>query len=168
MSEKTETAQAIAANKAVEIHYTLTNKDGETVDSSFGQTPLAYIQGTESLVPGLEKHLEGKEVGANITVSITPEEGYGERNEDLMQAVPLDVFQFDGEIEVGMRFEAETGNGIDLVTVTEVDDNTVTVDGNHPLAGQTLNFVVQVMSIRDATKEELEHGHIHGEGGCGH
>jgi FKBP-type peptidyl-prolyl cis-trans isomerase SlyD len=78
------------------------------------------------------------------------------------------VFQFDGEIEVGMRFEAETANGIDLVTVIEVDDKTVTVDGNHPLAGQTLNFVVQVMSIRDATKEELEHGHIHGEGGCEH
>ncbi len=160
--------QTITANKAVEIHYTLTNKNGETVDSSFGQAPLAYIHGTESLVPGLEKHLEGKKAGDSITVSITPEEGYGERNEHLTQAVPREVFQFDGEIEVGMRFEAETANGTDLVTVIDVSDDTITVDGNHPLAGQTLNFVVQVMSIRDATKEELEHGHVHGAGGCGH
>jgi len=160
--------QKIEANKAVEIHYTLTNDAGETVDSSRGEAALPYIHGNENLVPGLEKELEGKKVGDKIKTSIAPADGYGERNPALTQAVPRDVFQFDGEIEVGMRFEAEAEHGIELVTVIAVDKDTVTIDANHPLAGETLNFDVEVVSIRDATSEELEHGHVHGEGGCGH
>ncbi|WP_038247122.1 FKBP-type peptidyl-prolyl cis-trans isomerase [Ghiorsea bivora] len=159
---------SIAANKAVEIHYTLTNDKGETVDSSRGEAPLPYIHGMENLVPGLEKELEGKKVGDVIKTSVAPAEGYGERNPELTQAVPRDVFQFDGDIEVGMRFEAEAEHGVELVTVVAVDDKVVTIDANHPLAGETLNFDVEILSIRDATSEELEHGHVHGEGGCGH
>ena len=162
------TESTVSANKAVEIHYTLTNDAGETVDSSRGQAPLPYIHGMENLVPGLEKALEGKKVGDVIQVSVAPAEGYGERNPALTQAVPRELFQFDGDIEVGMRFQAETEHGIELVTVVAADDNSVTIDANHPLAGETLNFDVEIMSIREATSEELDHGHVHGEGGCGH
>jgi FKBP-type peptidyl-prolyl cis-trans isomerase SlyD len=161
-------SDTVTANKAVEIHYTLTNNTGETVDSSQGAAPLPYIHGMENLVPGLEKELEGKKVGDKIKTSITPAEGYGERNPELTQTVPREVFQFDGDIEVGMRFEAEAEHGIELVTVIAVDDKAVTIDANHPLAGETLNFEVEIMSVREATSEELEHGHVHGEGGCGH
>jgi len=162
------TQETVADFKAVEIHYTLTNNEGEVVDSSRDVEPLPYIHGTESLVPGLEKSLAGKAVGDKITVSIAPEDGYGQVNPNLTQAIPRNLFEFDGDIEVGMRFEAEAENGIELVTVIGVDENSVTIDANHPLAGETLNFDVEIMSIRDATAEELEHGHVHGAGGCGH
>lgn len=160
--------QTVSDHKAVEIHYTLKNDKGEVVDTSEGQDPLPYIHGTESLVPGLEKELEGKKVGDKIEVSIPPSEGYGEVDPALTQTIPRELFEFDGEIEVGMRFEAEAENGIELVTVVAVDDNNIVIDANHPLAGQTLHFHVEVVSVRDATSEELEHGHVHGEGGCGH
>jgi len=161
-------SKTITAHKAVEIHYTLTNDAGEVVDSSLDVEPLPYIHGTESLVPGLEKALDGKAVGDKIVVSVSPEDGYGEVTPELTQVVPRELFEFDGDIEVGMRFEAEAENGIELVTVIAVDEKAVTIDANHPLAGQTLNFDVEVISVRDATSEELEHGHVHGAGGCGH
>ena len=162
------TKNTVADFKAVAIHYTLTNHEGAVVDSSRDVEPLPYIHGTESLVPGLEKALEGKAVGDKIEVSVAPEDGYGENNPNLTQTIPRDLFEFDGEIEVGMRFEAEAENGIELVTVIGVDESSVTIDANHPLAGETLNFDVEIMSIREATAEELEHGHVHGAGGCGH
>ncbi len=158
----------VADFKAVEIHYTLTNNAGEVVDSSIDLEPLPYIHGTESLVPGLEKELAGKAVGDKIVVSVSPAEGYGEVNPEMTQAIPRELFEFDGDIEIGMRFEAEAENGVELVTVIGLDDNTITIDANHPLAGETLNFDVEIISIREATAEELEHGHIHTEGGCGH
>jgi FKBP-type peptidyl-prolyl cis-trans isomerase SlyD len=158
----------IAANMAVEIHYTLTDGAGETVDSSRDAEPLPYIHGTEALVEGLEKELDGKSVGDKIKTSVSPAEGYGEVNPELTQSVPRELFQFDGDIEIGMRFEAEAENGVELVTVIGLDDKTITIDANHPLAGETLNFDVEIISIREATSEELEHGHVHGAGGCGH
>lgn len=161
-------SDTISQYKAVEIHYTLKDDAGEIVDTSKGEDPLPYIHGMDILVPGLEKELEGKKVGDNIKVSVSPEEGYGELRPELTQAIPRELFEVDGDIEVGMRFEAEAENGIELVTVIGVDDKTVTIDANHPLAGQTLHFDVDVVSIREATSEEIEHGHIHGEGGCGH
>jgi len=161
-------SDTIAANKAVDIHYTLTNGAGEELDSSRNQTPLPYIHGTEALVPGLEKELEGKAVGDKIVCSVAPAEGYGEINPELTQTVARDLFQFDGDIEIGMRFEAEAEHGIELVTVIGLDETNITIDANHPLAGETLNFDVEIMAIRDATSEELEHGHVHGAGGCGH
>lgn len=156
----------VATNKAVTIHYTLTNQAGDIVDSSRDGDPLAYIHGIGSLVPGLEKELEGKGVGDNVTVTVQPEDGYGHKTPELIQVVPKEAFHFDGEIEVGMRFQAETDHGIELVEVIAVDDESVTVDANHPLAGEALNFDVDVVDVRDATAEEIEHGHIHGEGGC--
>lgn len=156
----------VSANKAVTIHYTLTNPNGDVIDSSRDGEPLAYIHGIGALVPGLERELEGKAAGDNVTVSLAPEDGYGERSEQLIQSVPKELFKMDGDIEVGMRFHAEAEHGIELVEVVAVDDDTVTIDANHPLAGQTLNFDVDIVDVRDATKEEIEHGHIHDEGGC--
>jgi len=158
----------VAEKKAVTIHYTLTNKAGDVVDSSRDGEPLPYIHGIGALVPGLESELEGKSAGDNVAVTVQPEEGYGHKVPELIQSVAREVFQFDGDIEVGMRFQAETDHGIELVEVISVDDETVTVDANHPLAGETLNFDVDVVEVRDATDEEVEHGHIHSEGGCQH
>jgi len=161
-------SNTITAHKAVDIHYILTNQAGEEIDSSLREEPLPYIHGTEALVPGLEKELEGKTVGDKIVVSVAPAEGYGEINPDFKQTVKRDLFQFEGEIEIGMRFEAEAEHGIELVTVVGLDEEHIIIDANHPLAGETLNFDVEIMAIRDATAEELEHGHVHGAGGCGH
>lgn len=158
----------VATNKAVTIHYTLTNQTGDVVDSSRDGDPLAYIHGVGALVPGLEKELEGKTAGDSIAVTVQPDDGYGQKTPELIQSVPKEAFAFDGEIEVGMRFEAETDHGIELVEVIEVDEESVTIDANHPLAGETLNFDVNVVDVRNATDEELEHGHIHAEGGCQH
>ena len=158
----------VATNKAITIHYTLTNQAGDVVDSSRDGDPLAYIHGIGALVPGLEKELEGKSAGDSVAVTVQPDDGYGHKTSELIQSVAKEAFAFDGEIEVGMRFEAETDHGIELVEVIEVDDETVTIDANHPLAGEALNFDVNVMDVRDATDEELEHGHIHAEGGCQH
>lgn len=156
----------VSENRAVTIHYTLTNPNGDVIDSSRDGEPLAYIHGIGALVPGLEKELEGKSAGDNVAVTVQPEEGYGEKSDQLIQALPKELFKIDGEIEVGMRFHAEAEHGVELVEVVAVGDDTVTIDANHPLAGETLNFDVDVVDVRDATKEEIEHGHIHGEGGC--
>jgi len=158
----------VATNKAVTIHYTLTNQAGDVVDSSRDGEPLAYIHGIGALVSGLESELDGKAIGDNVTVTVQPEDGYGHKTPELIQSVPKEAFQFDGDIEVGMRFQAETDHGVELVEVVAVDDSTVTVDANHPLAGETLNFDVEIVAVRDATAEEVEHGHIHAEGGCQH
>ena len=158
----------IADNKIVLIHYTLTNLDGEVMDSSAGAEPLAYLHGKGNIVPGLEKELVGKQAGDKINVEVSPEEGYGEINEELIQEVDRAAFDGVDSIEVGMRFMAQTAWGQQPVVVTAVSEETVTVDGNHPLANQTLKFDVEVMEVRDASEEELEHGHAHGEGGHQH
>ncbi|SEQ14395.1 FKBP-type peptidyl-prolyl cis-trans isomerase SlyD [Amphritea atlantica] len=158
----------IADKKIVLIHYTLKNLDDEVMDSSEGAEPLAYLHGTGSIVPGLEKELAGKKAGDKINVEVAPEEGYGELNPELIQEVDRAAFEGVDNIEVGMRFMAQTAWGQQPVVVTAVSDETVVVDGNHPLADQTLKFDVEVVEVRDATEEELEHGHAHGEGGHHH
>lgn len=158
----------IAKNRVAFIDYTLTNNDGEVIDSSAGGEPLAYLHGAQNIIPGLENALEGKAVGDQLQVKVSPEEGYGERNDQMVQAVPRELLANIENVEVGMQLQAETDAGIQVVTVAAVDDETITVDGNHPLAGQELNFDVTVRDIRDATEEELEHGHVHSPDGCGH
>ncbi|ATX81752.1 FKBP-type peptidyl-prolyl cis-trans isomerase SlyD [Mariprofundus ferrinatatus] len=137
----------ISANSPVTIHYTLTLPNGDIVESSCGGDPLSYIHGTDALVAGLERALEGKSAGDRIAISVNPEDGYGERRDDLIQTIPRNIFQFDGKIENGMRFQADTGSGIELVTVISVDEENITVDGNHPMAGETLNFVVDIVEV---------------------
>ena len=158
----------IAADNVVLIHYTLKDDAGEVLDSSAGGEPLAYIQGHGNLVPGLEKALEGKKDGDALVVTLSPDEGYGKRNEALVQRVPKRSLQGSGEIRKGMQFQAQTEEGLRVFTVTAVVGDMVALDGNHPLADQTLHFDVEVVSVRAATAEELEHGHVHGAGGHHH
>jgi FKBP-type peptidyl-prolyl cis-trans isomerase SlyD len=158
----------IAHEKVVSIHYTLTNKEGTVLDSSSGSDPLAYLHGFGNIIPGLENALEGKATGDKLSVTVEPEQGYGARDERLVQAVPRSAFKGVEELSPGMQFQAQGPQGTRLVVVTQVADDEVTVDANHPLAGQTLHFDVEVSEVRDATAEELEHGHVHGPGGHHH
>ena len=154
----------IADHKVVSIHYTLKNNDGEVLDASDKDSPLSYVHGTGSIIPGLEKQLTGKSAGDKLKVSVGPSEAYGDRSETLIQQLPREVFQGVDKVEEGMQFQAQSENGATLITVTKVEGDQVTVDGNHPLAGETLNFDVEVESVRDATAEEVDHGHVHTDG----
>ena len=157
----------VAANKVVKMHYSVLDNNKNTIDNSFDGEPLVFIVGTGFLIPGLENALLGKEAGDTFSVTVEPEQGYGERHDDLMQALPKSMFE-GMEIEVGMQFRATTDAGDQSVMIIEIQDEDVIVDGNHPLSGITLHFDVEVLEVRDATEEELAHGHVHGEGGCGH
>ena len=151
----------IAKDKVVSIDYTLRNADGEVLETSDGREPLTYLHGRGGLLPGLEKELTGKAIGEEFQVGLSPAEAYGERDESLVGKVPRDQFQPGTELKPGMQFQAQTSKGKRILTVTQVTDDLVEVDGNHPLAGQSLNFDVKVVSIRVATAEEVEHGHVH-------
>jgi FKBP-type peptidyl-prolyl cis-trans isomerase SlyD len=158
----------IKENSVVSFHYTLTGKDGQVIDSSEGNQPLTYLHGVGQIVPGLENALLGKLAGDKMDVEVSAEEGYGEHHEFMVQQVPREAFQGVDDIEPGMQFQAQTPQGAMTVTVTAADETTVTVDGNHPLAGQPLFFAVEIVSVRDASEEEITHGHVHGEGGHHH
>lgn len=158
----------IAAHRVVHIHYTLTDDGGMVLDSSAGGDPLVYLHGVGNLVPGLEKALEGKQRGDKVSVTVPPEEGYGPRDESLVQQVPRRAFKGLRELKPGMRLHAESAHGPGLVSVVAVTGDLVTVDGNHALAGQRLNFQVEIAQVREATAEEVLHGHVHGAGGHSH
>ncbi len=164
----------IEKNVVVSLAYQVKLEDGAVVDQSTVDAPLDYLHGHNNLISGLEKELEGKVAGDKFTATIAPEDAYGEHSDALVQRVPANVFQGVDELEVGMRFLADTDQGPIPVEITEVDGDEVVVDGNHMLAGQTLTFDVEVVATREATAEELAHGHVHGahghdhdhEGGC--
>lgn len=158
----------IAKDRVVSLSYTLTDSEGTVLDSSTDTGPLSYLHGNGNIIVGLEKALDGKNEGDAFKVTVPAAEAYGERDESLVVNVPRDRFQGVADIQAGMQFEAETAEGSRLVTVTKVSPEMVTVDANHSLAGMDLNFDVSVVAIRDATAEELEHGHPHVEHqGCG-
>ncbi|HEY8403973.1 MAG TPA: peptidylprolyl isomerase [Flavobacteriales bacterium] len=158
----------ITKDKVVAIHYTLRNNAGIVIDTSEGKDPLYYLHGNGNLIPGMEEGLEGKSKGDKFELKISPEKGYGHRNLDAIQQVPLAAFN-GAEVRVGMQFQASGDQGYPIiVTVTAVEGDTVTVDANHPLAGEELNFNVEVMEVREATSDELAHGHVHGPGGHHH
>ena len=158
----------IENNAAVLLAYTLTDADGEELDKSTSDEPFAYLHGSHGIIPGLENALTGKAVGDAFTVTIEPEDGYGERNDALVSEVSRDLFQGVDELEVGMAFHGESDQGPQMVVITAVDGDTVTVDANPPLAGMQLTFDVEVLDVREATEEELTHGHVHGPGGHQH
>ncbi|MEM7168402.1 MAG: peptidylprolyl isomerase [Planctomycetota bacterium] len=157
----------IADGQIVSIHYTLTLDGGEQVDSSRGGDALDYLHGHGNIVPGLESELNGRKVGDKVNVVVDPEAGYGPRRDDAVHEVPLE--QLPADVKVGSQLQAQTETGQTLmVHVTEVREDVAVVDFNHPLAGKQLRFDVEVMGIREATAEELDHGHAHGPGGHEH
>jgi len=154
----------IDAKKAVTFHYSLRDDEGTVLDSSEGGEPLTYLHGEGNIVPGLEKALVGKQAGDEVKATVPPEEGYGQRSDDNIRNVPRRRLP-EGKIAPGMRMRLQTEDGPISALVTAVQGDYVTIDGNHPLAGMTLHFDVKVVEVRDATAQELEHGHVHGPGG---
>ncbi|HEV7299049.1 MAG TPA: peptidylprolyl isomerase [Tepidisphaeraceae bacterium] len=158
----------VAKNTVVSIDYTLTNDAGDVLDTSQGGQPLVYLHGNGGLIPGMERGLEGRAIGDAFKLQVAPGEGYGEKRQELIQPVPRKMFSGATDIKPGMQFQAKTEEGPQVVTVVAVDDENITIDANHPLAGQTLNFDVKVVDVRAATPEEVQHGHVHGPGGHQH
>jgi FKBP-type peptidyl-prolyl cis-trans isomerase SlyD len=161
----------IADKSVVFMHYTLTDDQGQTIDTSAGREPMPYLHGANNIVPGLEKALTGKSAGETVKVSVPCEEGYGPVVPEAIQTIPVDAFAgVEEEIKPGMQFQANGPEGqVQVITIQEVRDDGIVVDGNHPLAGKTLHFEVEVTEVREATEVELEHGHPHMEGGsCEH
>ena len=151
----------ISENKVVSFHYTLTNDNGDVLDTSDGRDPLAYIQGKGHIISGLEDEMLEKNVGDKFTVTIPPEKAYGLRDDTLIDQVPKNIFEGIDDIQIGMQFQAKTPQGVQLITVVGITDDSVKIDGNHPLAGEQLTFHVEITQVREATPEELEHGHVH-------
>jgi FKBP-type peptidyl-prolyl cis-trans isomerase SlyD len=152
----------IGDNLVVSMNYTLTDNEGEVLDSSAGAEPLVYLHGAGNIIPGLEQALVGKVSGDSLKVRVAPADGYGEVREDMLQVVPREAFQGVDEIEPGMGFQTQAPDGTEQrIVVKSVEGDNVTVDANHPLAGVELNFDVQIVAVRDASEEELAHGHAH-------
>jgi FKBP-type peptidyl-prolyl cis-trans isomerase SlyD len=156
----------ITANKVVSLSYTLRDDDGEVIDQSEDGSPLLYLHGAQNIVPGLEEQLEGVAEGESVNATVSPEKGYGPRE---AQEVPRNLFPADAELAAGMQVVAHDDEGRQIpFFITGITEDTITVDPNHPLAGETLHFEVTVDSLRDATEEEIAHGHPHGPGGHHH
>ena len=149
-----------AQPRVVSIHYQLTNLDGDVLDSSLGGTPLSYLEGAENIIPGLEEALKELSTGDKVQVVIDPEYAYGLRKEELIQDIPIEDFEGVEKVETGMQFQMSTESGPHLVTVTQVQGKIATIDANHPLAGETLNFEVEVMETRQASSDEVDQGYV--------
>lgn len=158
----------IAKNRVVSFHYTLKNAEGAVLDASGARGPMSYLHGKNNLIPGLEQALEGKAAGDRLEVTVAPEQAYGQRSDALVQIVPRAKFGGDAELAPGMQVRATGPQGARLVTVVRVERDFVTVDANHPLAGITLHFSVEIAEVRKATQEEIAHGHVHGPGAHHH
>ena len=155
----------IGKHSVVSIHYTLKDDDGQVMDTSEGREPLAYLHGENNLIPGLESELQGKTAGAKFQATIEPKDAYGEINDDFIQTINKQMFQGVDDIQPGMTFVAQGDGGQQRqVRVVEVEGDDVTIDANHPMAGKTLHFDVEVVEVREATPQEVEHGHVHAHG----
>jgi FKBP-type peptidyl-prolyl cis-trans isomerase SlyD len=153
---------SIGNNLVVSMHYTLTDNDGEVLDSSEGSEPLAYLHGAGNIISGLENALAGKVEGDSLQVKVEPAEGYGEVIPELIQPVDIAAFHGVESVEVGMAFEAEGQDGsVERIVVKKVEGDEITIDANHPLAGVVLNFDVQIVEVREASEEEIAHNHVH-------
>jgi FKBP-type peptidyl-prolyl cis-trans isomerase SlyD len=158
--------ESVADGKVVSIHYTLKDGEGVVLDSSAGSDPLTYLHGADNIVPGLERELAGKQVGDKFVAVVGPEDGYGTRSGPGPQPIPRSAFPEDAPVQPGMQFGARGPSGdVMALWVVAVEEEQVFVDNNHPLAGVTLHFDIEVSAIRTATDEEMEHGHPHGADG---
>ncbi|AWB67053.1 peptidylprolyl isomerase [Saccharobesus litoralis] len=154
----------IANNSVVTLHYLVKDKEGTDIDSSFDGEPLVFLQGQGFLIKGLEEALTDRQAGEKFSVAVDAENAYGERHDGFVQEVPLSMFEgFEDQIHIGMQLRASTDGGEQTVIVVDVAEDTVTVDGNHPLAGIDLEFDVEIVDVRAATEEEIKHGHVHQE-----
>ena len=159
----------VVKHKAVSIDYVLKYDDGQVLDQSESGAPLWYLHGVGNIIPGLEAAMEGRAAGDEFQVSIAPVDAYGERDDGLCQTVSLDSFEGVDDLEIGMQFRVKTENEMEMiVSVIEISDESVTLDGNHALAGETLHFDVTVREVREATQEEIDHGHVHRPGDHAH
>ena len=158
----------IAKNNVVVMHYAVSDSEGTLIDSSYEDKPMAIIQGTGYLIPGLDDALIDHQAGDKFEVAVACEQAYGERHDDYVQTVPREVLAGVEDLALGTQLRATTDDGEQTVIVIDVQDDVITVDGNHPLSGLDLSFDVEIIEVREATSEELEHGHVHSEGGCGH
>ena len=158
----------VGKNTVVSINYTLKDKAGQVLDSSEGRSPLVYLHGVGQLIPGLENELEGESVGTNKQVVITPEDAYGHRQDDLLHVVSKGGFTGEEEMFEGMQVQLETDNGPAIAVIAKIDGDEVTLDLNHPLAGEELHFDVSIVELREASADEISHGHAHGPGGHQH
>lgn len=160
----------IAENTVVTLNYTLLNSDGMLLDTSDGREPLVYLHGVGALIPGLESELTGKVAGDKLIVVVAPEHGYGDRSPDNVKIVPKSGFNAEGDeqLEIGMQVQLNTQEGQVIALVTDIQGEDVTLDTNHPLAGMTLHFDIDILDIRKATQDEIDHGHVHGPGGHHH
>ena len=158
----------IAENKVVVLHYAVSDSEDTLIDSSYDHKPLSIIQGTGYLIPGLEEALTDHIAGDKFEVAVEAEQAYGQRFDEYVQTVPKNMFAGVEDLDVGTQLRATTDDGEQTVIVIDVQEDEITVDGNHPLAGFDLKFDVEILEVRDATADELAHGHVHGEGGCGH
>lgn len=158
----------VSTNSVVSLDYTLKNNAGEVLDSSQGRAPLVYLHGVGALIPGLENEIDGMEVGQAKTVTVQPELAYGVKSDDLLHVVPKSGFQGDEEMFVGMQVQLETEQGPAIATISNIEGEDITLDLNHPLAGEVLTFDITITDLREATEDEIAHGHVHGEGGHHH
>lgn len=159
----------ITTNSVVSLDYTLKNNKGEVLDSSEGRAPLVYLHGVGALIPGLENAIEGLSKGDVKNVVVQPEDGYGTRSEEMIHVVPANGFQGDiSELQIGLQVQLDTEQGPTIATIAKVENDEVTLDLNHPLAGEVLTFDITVADVRTATPDELAHGHVHGAGGHQH
>jgi FKBP-type peptidyl-prolyl cis-trans isomerase SlyD len=154
----------IEKNAVVSFHFTLLNGEGTVLESSVGAEPLVYLHGANNIVPGLEEALTGRSSGDKFQVTLPPEKAYGMRDEKLVQRIAKDQFPDPDRLQPGMQFQLDSPKGVMILTVMQVDDSHVTIDGNPELAGETLTFNVEINDVRAASAEELEHGHVHGPG----
>lgn len=158
----------VAKDRVVHFHYTLRDAEGAQLESSSGGEPVAVLWGTGGLIPGVERALEGHAAGDKLELTVAPEDGYGHRREDLLQRLPKKHFAQAGRLRPGMVTQVKTAQGPRAVTVRKVGVSVVDIDGNHPLAGQTLHFAIEITAVREATAGEIDHGHVHGDGGHAH
>ena len=160
----------IAPNTVVTMAYTLTDSNGNVLDQADASQPFAYLHGAQNIIPGLENALNGKQANDSVTVTIAPEDAYGERNDQLTQQVPRAMFGGvpDDKLVPGAKFQAQTDAGVEGITITAVDGDMITFDANHLLVGFFFFFDVQILEVRMATRDEIAHGHAHGAGGHHH
>jgi len=158
----------VKKDAVVEMHYTLKNEAGDVIDTSTGKDPMPFIHGHGNIIPGLESALEGMKTGETCDVAVKPEDGYGIHHPEAIQEIPKEALDGVGELAVGMQLQSQDADGNPFVVhVKAINEDTITIDANHPLAGETLHFNVSIENVREATKDELEHGHVH-SGSCSH